>query len=379
MRTTYVLPVVIVAGLALAGNANAQSTVTLYGIVDTGLMYVHNSGGKSTQILMASGTESGSRWGLKGSEDLGAGLKTIYQLENGFSSTSGALGQGGRLFGRQAFVGLSNASSWGTVTLGRQYDPLIDLVQPVQGDNFLGGFFSSPGDIDNADNSVRINNAIKWASPNWAGLQLSAMYSFGGVAGATGSGQTYSGAAAYSGGSFSLAAGYLHIDNGNATASKRSTTSSDSFFNSSVNNAYSTARSINVARAGGNYVIGSFTLGGYYSFSEYNPDANSAFTRSEKYHNGSVYAVWQISPALLTELGYNYLKSLGDSSAKYHQVSLGADYNLSKRTDVYSVVSYGHASGQNGAGQAQAVIGSLDIDSGKNSQVIATVGLRHRF
>lgn len=377
MRTTYKSTLVVSLALAASG-AHAQNSVTLYGVVDTGLMYVHNSGGHASQWLMASGTESGSRWGLKGSEDLGGGLRTLFQLENGFSSTSGALGQGGRMFGRQAYVGLSG-DNWGSVTLGRQYDPLIDLVQPVQGDNYLGGFFSSPGDIDNADNSARINNAVKWSSPNWSGLQLSAMYSFGGIAGATGSGQTYSGAVAYSTGGLSVAGGYLHIDNGNATFSKRSVTTSDSFFNSSVNAAYASARAINVARAGGKYAIGPLTFGGYYSFSEYTSDASSTFTGSEKYHNGSVYAVWQVNSALLGELGYNYLRSTGDSSAKYHQVSLGADYNLSKRTDVYSVVSYGHASGQNGAGTAQAVIGSLDIDSGKSSQVIATVGLRHRF
>ncbi|WP_322047908.1 porin [Paraburkholderia sp. J67] len=378
MRNTYKVAT-LASALCVAAHANAQSTVTLYGIVDTGFMYVHNSAGQSTQIMMASGTESGSRWGLKGSEDLGGGLATIFQIENGFSSTSGALGQGGKLFGRQAYVGLSQANGWGTVTLGRQYDPLIDLVQPVQGDWYLGGFFTSPGDVDNADNSQRINNAVKWASPTWAGLQLSAMYSFGGVAGATGSGQTYSGALAWSAGRLALAGGYLHIDNGNAVASTRGTSSSDSFFNSSVNAAYASARSINIARAGGHYTIGSVILGGYYSYSEYSPDASSTFTRSEKYHNGSVYAVWQITPALLTEAGYNYMRSLGDSSAKYNQFSLGADYNLSKRTDVYGVISYAHASGTNGAGAAQAVIGSMDIDSGKSSQAIATIGLRHKF
>ncbi|WP_321803527.1 porin [Burkholderia sp. BCC1988] len=378
MRTPYV-KATAVAACVFASHAYADNSVTLYGVVDTGLMYIHNSGGKSSQILMASGTESGSRWGLKGSEDLGGGLKTIFQLENGFSSTSGGLGQGGRMFGRQAFVGLSNASTWGTVTLGRQYDPLIDLVQPVQSDNYLGGFFSSPGDIDNADNSVRINNAVKWSSPSWSGLQLSAMYSFGGVAGTVGSGQTYSGAAAYTNGPLALAAGYLHVDNGNGSVAQRTKTSADSLFNSSVNAAYASARSVNIARAGGRYALGAFTLGGYYSYSQYNPDASSAFNRAEKYHNGSVYAVWQVSPALLTEVGYNYLRSLGDSSAKYHQFSLGADYNLSKRTDIYTVASYGHATGQNGSGAAQAVIGSIDVDAGKSSQAIVTVGLRHRF
>src|SRR6516165_3537412 len=136
-------------------------------------MYIHNSGGHSTQVLMTSGAESGSRFGLKGSEDLGGGLKAIFQIENGFNSTNGKLGQGSRMFGRQAYVGLAG-NGWGTVTLGRQYDPVVDLVQPVQGDNWLGGFFTSPGDIDNADNSVRFNNAVKWASPNWSGLQLEA-------------------------------------------------------------------------------------------------------------------------------------------------------------------------------------------------------------
>src|SRR5471032_3461610 len=129
--------------LTLAGiQAHAQNSVTLYGIIDTGFTYTHNSGGSASQFGLSSGNESGSRWGLKGSEDLGGGLKTIFQLENGFNSTTGKLGQGGREFGRQAFAGLSG-TNWGTVTLGRQYDPVADLVQQVQGDNCLGCNFNS--------------------------------------------------------------------------------------------------------------------------------------------------------------------------------------------------------------------------------------------
>ncbi|MXN76051.1 porin [Burkholderia sp. 4701] len=369
----------VATGIALlATQADAQSTVTLYGIVDTGVMFIHNSGGHATQIAMASGNLSGSRFGLKGNEDLGGGLKAVFQIENGFNAANGKLGQGNRMFGRQAYVGLSG-NGWGTVTLGRQYDPLIDLVQPVQGDNWLGGFFSSPGDIDNADNSVRINNSIKWSSPNWSGMQLAAMYSFGGVAGSVGSGQSYSGAASYSTGPVALAAGYLHIDNGNATLSSRTTTSADSLFNSSVNNAYASARSINIARAGGSYALGPVTLGGYYSFSQYNPDASSTFTKSEKYHNGEVYAVWQVSPALQAQVGYDYMKSTGDSSARQHQFSIGADYFVSKRTDFYAVAAYAHAMGSNGAGAAQAVIGSVDVDAGSNKQALVVVGMRHKF
>jgi predicted porin len=371
---------VAAAACLTAGSAGAysQSSVTLYGIVDTGLMYVHNSAGHSTQFAMTNGGEQPSRWGIKTSEDLGGGLKVVATLENGFDPNSGKLGQGGLMFGRQAFVGLSK-DKWGALTFGRQYEPLTFLVQPIQGDYYLGGVFTSPGDIDNADSSIRINNGVQWLSPNWAGLQLGAMYSFGGVAGSVGSGQTYSGAASYTFGPVTAAAGYLHIDNGNTGLSTRGTSSASSLFNSSVNSAYRTARSIDIARAGGAYTIGPVILGGYYSFSEYSPDAASAFTRSEKYHVGSVYAVWNVTAAFQTEIGYTYMKSTGDSSARQNQFGLAVDYLLSKRTDVYAFGGYAHASGNNGSGAAQAVIGSWDIDSGASSQGLLMVGMRHKF
>ncbi|MBN3756548.1 porin [Paraburkholderia sp. Tr-20389] len=363
--------------LAATGMAHAQNSVTLYGIVDTGLTYVSNDGG-SKSFSMTSGNESGSRWGLKGSEDLGGGLKTVFQLENGFSSVNGKLGQGSRMFGRQAFVGLSSGT-WGTVTAGRQYDPLVDLVQPVQGDGYLGGVFISPGDIDNADNSARVNNSIKYTSPSMSGLQFEAMYSLGGVAGATGSGQSYAAAAAYSNGPVNVAAGYYHFSNGNGA--NRGTTTWDSLFNTSVNSAYSTAAAVNNARIGGNYVFGSVTVGGYYSYAEYTADASSTFKQSEKYNTGSVYAVWQVSAPLQTQIGYVYLKSSGSSSAKYNQFAVAADYSLSKRTDVYAWAAYTHAAGtQDASGTAAvAVIGSATGDSGSNKQATVTVGIRHKF
>ncbi|MFP3584742.1 porin [Paraburkholderia sp. SIMBA_055] len=362
---------------SLGSQAFAQSSVTLYGVIDDAIQYTHNVSGQSTKISLSSGVMSGSRWGLIGSEDLGSGLKAVFRLENGFNVNTGGLNQGGREFGRQAYVGVSGAR-WGTFTMGRQYDALRDLVQPMQGDNYYE-FFTSPGDIDDADNSLRFNNSVKWASPIWSGLQAIATYSFGGVAGSVGSGQSYSGALAYNNGPLGLAAGYMHIDNGNASLSSRGTTSSDSIFATSVNKAYSTANSINIMRAGAKYVVGPVTLGGYYSFSEYVADAASTFRGNERYNNGSVYALWQVSAPVFIELGYTYLKSSGNSSATYHQATLAADYLLSKRTDVYGSAGWGHAAGSNGAGNAQAVIGPSNIDSGKNTQALVLVGVRHRF
>ena len=114
--------------------SQAQSSVTLYGIVDAGLTYTNNQKG-AKNFQQTSGKLSGSRWGLKGTEDLGDSLKAVFTLENGFRPNDGTLGQGGREFGRQAFVGLAKTGI-GTVTLGRQYEPLADLVAQYAGSGF---------------------------------------------------------------------------------------------------------------------------------------------------------------------------------------------------------------------------------------------------
>lgn len=355
----------------------AQSSVTLYGIVDAGFAYVHNTNNVSNQVKFSGGNLSGNEWGLKGTEDLGGGLSAIFTLENGFDIGSGELQNNGREFGRQAFVGISS-SSLGTVILGRQYDPVTDQVQPITADQFTG-LYATPGDVDNYDNSVRFSNSVKWVSPAWRGVTLEAMYALGGVAGATGSGQTYSGSAGYVSGPLSLAAGYLHADNGNSIVSTRGTSTADSFYNSPVNAAYASARSTNIARAGGQYVIGPVTAGAAYSYSDFTPDSSSTFTKSEKYNSGSIFAIWQVTPSFQTTAGFNYTKSSGDSAAKYEQFNLGVDYLYSKRTDLYAAGGYTHASGQNGQGTAQAIVGSFDIVSGKSSQALVVFGVRQKF
>src|SRR5215472_696059 len=87
-----------------ASAAHAQSSVTLYGLIDAGITYTNNQGGHSA-VQATSGTVNGSRWGLRGAEDLGGGLKAIFTLENGFSIMNGTAKQSSRMFGRQAFVG----------------------------------------------------------------------------------------------------------------------------------------------------------------------------------------------------------------------------------------------------------------------------------
>jgi predicted porin len=387
------------AALALVGatgSAQAQNSVTLYGVIDSGIGYVHNANGNQKLVGMINGNLSGDRWGLKGQEDLGGGLKAIFQLENGFDVGTGKLNQGGREFGRQAFVGLT-ADQYGTVTLGRQYDPLVDMVQGLTADNYFGSAFATPGDVDNYDNDLRVSNAVKYVSPNYAGLQFEGLYGFSNGAGTTGQGQTWGGAVAYNNGPLGLAAGYLYTNNPSANrttvaaGSTWNSPSSDSLFLSPINNGYSSAHSIGIARAAAQYAIGPVTVGASYSNAQYKPDGFSAFTQKEKYNIGSAFVNYQATPAILVGAGYTYEKASGDTSAKYHQASLGADYSVSKRTDFYAVAAYQHASGTqatyatNAAGQtvrvtqdAQASIGSYGF-AGTSNQELVIVGIRHKF
>ncbi|MEK7886156.1 porin [Burkholderia contaminans] len=372
--------------LGAAGAAQAQSSVTLYGVIDTSITYVHGNNGQGNNAWsMGSGNLQGSRFGLKGAEDLGGGLKAIFQLENGFDSTSGALGQGKRMFGRQAFVGLQS-DQYGTLTLGRQYDPIVDLVQGVTADNYFGSVFATPGDVDNNDNSLRVSNAIKYTSPVFAGFQVEGMYALGGVAGKTGAGQTWSVAAAYNNGPVGVAAGYFYANNPTPAAGARAgwgSTTSDNIVDGPINAGYVSAKSIGIAQVAGQYAFGPVTFGLGYSNAQYKPDASSGFGSTEKYNTGRAFVTYQVTPPLLLGLGYSYTKASGNTDAKYHQVSLGGDYSLSKRTDIYLVGAYQHASGTqlNADGTtsaAQASVGSYGI-AGTKSQELVALGLRHKF
>ena len=379
----FALSSLSLALLGAAGAVHAQSSVTLYGVLDDSIQYINNNdvnGSNKGSVALAAGNLQGDRWGLKGTEDLGGGLKAIFQLENGFNPNNGKLGQGSRLFGRQAFVGLQSDQA-GTVTIGRQYDPVVDLVQAVTADNYWGSTFTTPSDVDNNDNSSRTNNAIKYTSNTYAGFQFEAMYAFGGVAGSTGQGQTWSGAATYANGPLSVAAGYIRMDNTGESTAARATAgwsaTSDGTFNS-INLPYQTARSIGIASIGAQYVIGPITTGLRYSNAQYKPDAYSAagFTATERYNVGAGFVNYQLTPAALLGLGYTFTHGSGNGeSASYNQISLGGDYNLSKRTDVYLVGAYQRASGTG----AVATVADYDEFSASNSQAIVSLGIRHKF
>jgi outer membrane protein OmpU len=190
------------------GTAYAQSNVTLYGLIDESLNYVSNEGGHSA-FTQTSGNVQGSRWGIKGTEDLGGGYQAIFTLENGFALNNGALGQGGLEFGRQAFVGLTTPA--GTITLGRQYDFLIYLYSMTNLYS-AGTYGFHLGDYDRLGGE-RLNNVIAYQSPTFGGLKFGALYAPGGQPGhlAAGSAQSYG--VSYSRGNLNLAAAYTSVNN----------------------------------------------------------------------------------------------------------------------------------------------------------------------
>src|SRR5258708_37097533 len=201
----------------VASAANAQSSVTLYGLIDVGITYTNSqltSHGGHSNWQETSGAVNGSRWGLRGAEGLGGGLKAIFTLENGFNINNGTLGQQGREFGRQAFVGLSS-TQYGAVTLGRQYDSVVDYLGPLAltGTQYGGTQFAHPFDNDNLDNSFRINNSIKYQSANYAGFKFGAQYGFSNQAAGFSNNRAYSVGASYNYCPLNIAAAYLQLNN----------------------------------------------------------------------------------------------------------------------------------------------------------------------
>lgn len=364
----------------------AQSSVTLYGVIDEGIDFTNNAGGHHVYET-ASGYAQGSRWGLRGAEDLGGGMKAVFQLENGFDLNSGRLNQGGRMFGRQAYVGLSS-DQYGTVTLGRQYDSFVDyFAQTTAAGNWAGYLFASPYDNDNTDNSFRVDNTVKYASPNLAGFQFGGTYSFSNDTNFANNRQ-YSFGGQYVNGGLLIAAAYLQADNPGVGSAGAITANDASFI----------AARMRLFGAGVNYTFGPATVGFAYSNSNYkDPAANGylaatallvpagATLSTLKYQNFAVNGKYQITPSLFIGAQYMYSiegydASTGNIKPKIHSAGVMADYNLSKRTDVYAQAAFQKVTGDKTHGVLdQGFITGTQSPSTTSNQVAIRLAIRHKF
>jgi general bacterial porin, GBP family len=185
MRLKLISQGVMGATFAMAaGTACAQTSVTLYGVADTFFQYLNNGG--TASVSQRSGGSTGSMFGMKGSEDLGGGLKANFVLENGYNINNGSgFADTTALFYRQAWVGFAH-ENYGSLTFGRQYQPSFRAVYPS--DPFHANEVLSPlsAAVLATDRNTlsaqyaagRTSNSILYVSPKLAGFQFNAMYGF---------------------------------------------------------------------------------------------------------------------------------------------------------------------------------------------------------
>ncbi|OWW19539.1 porin [Noviherbaspirillum denitrificans] len=346
--------IALAAFAACSAAAQAQSNVTLYGLVDTTIRYSTNENAAGdNRFQMTDGVLTGSRWGVRGVEDLGGGMKALVTLESGFAPDTGGMLQGGRLFGRQGFVGLE--SDFGRVLLGRQYtlghDAIASFEAFALANNGIVGY--QGGNYT----GLRHDNMIKYTK-GFGGVTVNAAYTFGEVAGNTSANSAKAVSAAYNNGPLYLGAVYQTTNN-----------VTTAFFNA-----------LSAAQASKQTVWG---LGGTYQFAPAkvyfgytNSKLDVADIRNDVYYGSFNY---QLTPALqlLGTLHYDKLDRPSGDGKRYTS-ALMLDYYLSKRTDVYVEVDYtklkdGWIALNNNAG-----LGGANT-FGNDNRAGLMVGVRHKF
>ena len=331
----------VAAGVASAQTAN----VTLYGIVDTYLATERIGGvgtvaAKST-TLMNGGGLSGSRWGLRGSESLGGGMNAIFTLENGFASDTGALGQGGLLFGRRAFVGLNGG--FGTITIGRDYSPNFFVM--CNSDDTFGGCLTGFSAVANMGgffaNTLRQNNQVKYSTPSFGGLTGSLAWALGEVAGSSSASRTIGGNVEYKNGPIYVGVGFS--DQKNAAAS-----GSDKQF------IFGATYNFGVAYAGITYIENKTVAG-----------------VKTKPLIGSVTV-----PVGAARIGLQLAQNKS-GSAKATSLGLLGEYDLSKRSELYAIYAQCKNKGLTCSADGNVANSTATINT--QSASVFGLGIKHKF
>ncbi|MGF6367339.1 outer membrane protein OmpU [Paraburkholderia sp. RAU6.4a] len=372
----FVTAVLALALLPVA--ARAQSSVTLYGVLDAGITYVSNAGG-SHLVKFDDGVTYANRWGLMGTEDLGGGMKAVFKLESGFHLGNGQISNGGSLFGRAAYAGLQN--DWGTLMFGNQFDMTREMVYQYNASAWASGYAINQGDFDRM-NGDHLPNAVKFMSSTYGGFQFGGMYSFSNTPGDFHKGSAWSVGAQYQHGQFSMGTAYTQLNNpsgiyafdpynmiGVRTFFGRPTVSVDPATGAVTSLYADTPFPVDRQGAfgvGASYVINKVTLMGAFTYTQI-----KAFGESEHMLVAEGGANWQITPAASFAGGYQYTHFDGHH---WNQLSAGLHYLLSKRTDVYISGDWLQAS--NGV---DAVIGYSFTPSSTTTQADVRIGMRHSF
>ncbi|WP_414441849.1 porin [Burkholderia sp. 22PA0106] len=380
MKKTLTHPLI---ALALAGAfapvAHAQSSVTLYGSLDAGVLYVNNAGGHN-QWLQNNGGLSNTYFGLRGAEDLGGGRKAIFRLQSAFSLGNGAFARNESGFNRMAYVGLQD-NVYGTLTVGRQFDSIIDYLTPLSlsGTGFGVNLALHPLDNDSLSTQRSTANAVKFESANYAGFHFGGSFGFSNDKNFS-NGRAWSVGAGYENGPLSVATAYDQSNNSALTNPNGA--AADDSIPAGVHRTFG---------VGAHYVYGPAAVGVLWTHSKIEDSRLAGVPNDIRFDNVELNGTYALTPSLALLGGYTYTfgktSSAGSKagSPKWHSATLAADYSLSKRTDVYLAAVYQHASGtlyDNGQGvrvDNTASVGGLLTASSTGNQVGATFGVRHRF
>ncbi|MFM0037239.1 porin [Paraburkholderia strydomiana] len=339
--------------------ADTNSYVQLYGLLDIGMSYTTRaqSGANSGQVLaVTSSVLQPNRWGLRGSEDLGGGLRAIFTLESGFFLENGAASQG-LAFSRNATVGL--AGNWGEVRLGRQFDFMYDLGFYSGIVNVSGGMAGSAHTygVDNRLDGVKVNNSIRYLG-HFGGFNIGAMYALGGVPGQPTAKDAQSFSLGYTNTKFSVDAVYTNDHNPE--------------FSPLLSPWLAHASGVKSAGVGAYFNVDEKTrLFALYTYSR----AESLANKSNLYTAGASYL---ITPALSVGADYTlvYTRDSANNKGRLQEGDVGLDYSLSKRTDVYTGFTYQRVTGANTIAFA---FPATNTASSGNTQGVFRIGMRHRF
>ncbi|NRR31719.1 porin [Oxalobacteraceae bacterium] len=349
------IPALMALALGMSGHALAQSKVTLYGVVDMGISQ-DRGGIAGTSTRATSGMATQSRWGLRGSEDLGGGLSAFFTVEGGIHADDGSSTQNKTLFGRTSIVGLRG--KFGALSAGLQDTPLFTTLNTIV-DPLRNGIARSNNLM--ASTGFRAANSVLYRSPDLNGFSGDAMWAAGEVAGDQSAGRALGGSFGYSKGPLNVRLAYHNRNNDTAlirnTASARNTLLGANvdlgvtrlYAGFGVDKGLNSSSLNNTTAAFG----GSAPLA--------STDSNSLLLGAAIPRGASTFVVSYVR---------KNDKTLRDQDAQ--QYALAYMYALSKRTDVYT--SYALISNKNGAAYTEG--NSEEPGTGSKQW---TVGLRHRF
>lgn len=350
------------------GAAQAADNVQLYGIIDLGVAHYSNGNGSVTKL--GTGIQSGSRIGLKGTEDLGGGLKAMFQVETGFcangSGGANASGStpgsstctGGGLFGRTSMVGLQG--DFGTVAAGRMYTFTFNDQAAV--DPFGYGLTGTISNVGTIGAPARASQMLAYMSPNFSGFNFGAGYVFGDGLGLTTATSTQTT------GAYNLHAGY---DNGPIMVGL-------DYLRANYNNGNAAAKHTMLV---GTYDFGIAKLAAMYAQNQLGLLSGG---NGDKLKSFMLGATVPVGPgAILASYTQAKDDNLPNSTSK--QYAIGYTYALSKRTNLYT--SYAHISNQSGGSVCGALCQVGDA-TGNNSAPMGVagnssngfaLGIRHKF